>query len=197
MNVYDFDETIYDGESSIEFILAYLKKDPTVVRFLPSIAKLMFRYNRGKATFEDFTRDYAPVLQRYFAENNVDLMALVSGFWDKRMHKIKPFYRERQQEDDVIITASPYFMMDDVCERLGVRHLPRAQGGPLPRRLPGRRDRRLLHRFGERLVFVPAREARLHGQGEQDHADQMKKPLNGAAFSNSEFKKRPAGRFFI
>ena len=43
MNVYDFDETIYDGESSIEFILAYLKKDPTIVRFLPSIAKLRMR----------------------------------------------------------------------------------------------------------------------------------------------------------
>ena len=123
MNVYDFDETIYDGESSIEFLLCYLREDPSVVRFLPSVARLMFRYNRGKATFEDFTRDYAPVLQRYFAENNVDLMALVSGFWDKRMHKIKPFYRELQREDDVIITASPYFMMNDICERLGVRHL--------------------------------------------------------------------------
>ena len=123
MNVYDFDETIYDGESSIEFLLCYLREDPSVVRFLPSVARLMFRYNRGKATFDDFSRDYAPVLRDYFAKNDVDLMRLVSGFWDKRMHKIKPFYRKIQQPDDVIITASPYFMMDDICRRLGVRHL--------------------------------------------------------------------------
>ena len=37
MNVYDFDETIYDGESSVEFIAAYLKKDPSVIRFFPSV----------------------------------------------------------------------------------------------------------------------------------------------------------------
>ena len=123
MNVYDFDETIYDGESSIEFILLYLKKDPTIVRFLPSIAKLMKQYNRGEARFEDFAENYAPKLQAYFAHNKVDVASLVSGFWDKRMHKIKPFYRELQREDDVIITASPYFMMNDICERLGVRHL--------------------------------------------------------------------------
>ena len=123
MNVYDFDETIYDGESSIEFLFCYLREDPSVVRFLPSVAKLMFRYNRGKATFEDFTRDYAPALRDYFARNDVDLMKLVSGFWDKRMHKIKPFYHEQQRPDDVIITASPYFMMNDICARLGVRHL--------------------------------------------------------------------------
>ena len=123
MNVYDFDETIYDGESSIEFILAYLKKDPTIVRFLPSIAKLMHRYNRGQARFEDFAETYAPKLQAYFAKNKVDVASLVSGFWDKRMHKIKPFYLRQQQADDVIITASPYFMMNDICRRLGVRHL--------------------------------------------------------------------------
>ncbi len=123
MNVYDFDETIYDGESSIEFILAYLKKDPTIVRFLPSIAKLMRQYNRGQARFEDFAENYAPKLQAYFAENKVDVASLVSGFWDKRMHKIKPFYLRQQRADDVIITASPYFMMDDICRRLGVRHL--------------------------------------------------------------------------
>ena len=123
MNVYDFDETIYDGESSIEFILSYLREDPKIVRFLPSIAKLLFRYNRGQATFDNFTRDYAPVLRRYFEQNDVDLMRLVAGFWDKRMHKIKPFYLRQQQADDVIITASPHFMMDDICERLGVRHL--------------------------------------------------------------------------
>ena len=123
MNVYDFDETIYDGESSVEFIVAFLKKDPSVIRFFPSIAKLMVRYNRGEATVEDFTERYAPQLQAYFAGNKVDLMALVSDFWDKRMYKIKPFYLKQQQPDDVIITASPYFMMEDICRRLGVKHL--------------------------------------------------------------------------
>lgn len=123
MNVYDFDETIYDGESSIEFILAYVKQDPKIIRFFPAIAKIMLQYNRGKITFDDFSKKYAPTLAAYFAENAVSLDVLVPAFWDKRMHKIKPFYKALQKEDDVILTASPSFMMRDVCDRLGVKHL--------------------------------------------------------------------------
>lgn len=123
MNVYDFDETIYDGESSVEFILAYLKKDPGIITFLPTVAKVMFLYKRGKITFDDFVGKYASQLKKYFERNEVDISSFVSEFWDKRMKKIKPFYLEIQQEDDVIITASPEFMMKDVCDRLGIKHL--------------------------------------------------------------------------
>ena len=123
MNVYDFDETIYDGESSVEFILSYLREDPKVVRFIPSIVRIMFLYERGKITFDDFSQKYAPSLCRYFAANNVAVEHLVSGFWDRHMHKIKPFYLAQKQPGDVILTASPTFMMREVCDRLGVKNL--------------------------------------------------------------------------
>lgn len=123
MNVYDFDETIYDGESSIEFILSYMRHDPKIVRFVPAITKIMFLYERGKITFDDFSQKYAPALSRYFAANNVAVEHLVQSFWDKHMHKIKPFYLAQKKEDDVILTASPTFMMREVCDRLGVKHL--------------------------------------------------------------------------
>ncbi|MGN1418377.1 MAG: HAD family hydrolase [Acutalibacteraceae bacterium] len=123
MNVYDFDETIYDGESSVEFILMYLKKDPKIITFLPTVFKVIIQYNRGKISFDDFVGKYANQLKKYFENNNVDLQSLVSKFWDKHMHKIKPFYKELQKEDDVILTASPEFMMRDICDRLGIKHL--------------------------------------------------------------------------
>ena len=123
MNVYDFDETIYDGESSIEFIFDYLRVDPKIVKFVPAIAKIMFLYERGKISFDDFSKKYAPKLAEYFSKNDVAVEHLVKDFWDKRMHKIKPFYLQQQKEDDVILTASPTFMMREVCDRLGVRNL--------------------------------------------------------------------------
>lgn len=123
MNVYDFDETIYDGESSIEFILQYIRVDPSIVRFLPAIFKVLRRYNRGEVTFESFTQEYSPVFREYFAKKSPALEGLVDDFWDKREHKIKPFYRRLQRSDDVIITASPYFMMEEICKRIGVKHL--------------------------------------------------------------------------
>ena len=41
MNVYDFDDTIYDGDSSIDFFKFFIKKDPSVITYAPSIAKIM------------------------------------------------------------------------------------------------------------------------------------------------------------
>lgn len=123
MNAYDFDETIYDGESSVEFILAYLKKDPKIITFLPTVFKVLMLYNKGKITFEDFCGKYAAKLKKYFERNTVDIDSMVSEFWDKRMHKIKPFYKQIQKEDDLIITASPEFMMREIADRLGVKNL--------------------------------------------------------------------------
>ena len=123
MNVFDFDETIYDGESSVEFILYYLRHDLKIIKFLPTVFKVFFQYNKGKITFDDFTHKYAGELKNYFEKNNVDLSGLVDSFWNKRMHKIKPFYKEIQRDDDVIITASPYFMMEEICKRIGVKNL--------------------------------------------------------------------------
>ena len=123
MNVYDFDETIFDGESSVEFILQYVRVDPFIARFFPDIIKTMRRYRRGEVTIESFAQEYAPVFKTYFAAHSPDLESLVSSFWDAREHRIKPFYRRLQRSDDVIITASPYFMMREICDRIGVKHL--------------------------------------------------------------------------
>ena len=35
MNVYDFDKTIYDGDSTIDFYLFSIKKDFTLIRYFP------------------------------------------------------------------------------------------------------------------------------------------------------------------
>ncbi|MCM1364626.1 MAG: haloacid dehalogenase-like hydrolase [Faecalibacterium sp.] len=123
MNAYDFDETIYDGESSLEFIFSYLKTDPKIITFLPTVIKIMYLYKKEKITFDDFTNKYAHTLKKYFAENDVDVSGLVTKFWDKHEKKIKPFYKDIQRDDDVIITASPEFMMREICNRIGVKHL--------------------------------------------------------------------------
>ena len=114
---------VYDGESSVEFILAYLKHDLGILKFIPGIAKAMLKYQKGAITFDDFMKNHAAKITDFFAKNNVDLMPLVKDFWDRHEKQIKPFYAHVHREDDVIITASPEFMMYDICERIGVKHL--------------------------------------------------------------------------
>ena len=55
MNAYDFDETIYDGESSVEFVFAFIKHDPSVLKFIPKVLKEFVRYSKGLLTVEEFT----------------------------------------------------------------------------------------------------------------------------------------------
>ena len=123
MNVYDFDGTIYDGESSVEFIFEYLKHDIRVLKFIPGMTKAMIKYQQGKVTFDDFLNNYASKITDFFRSNNVELMPLVKDFWDRHEKQIKPFYAHVHRDDDVIITASPEFMMHDICERIGVKNL--------------------------------------------------------------------------
>ena len=44
-------------------------------------------------------------------------------FWNIHKYNIKAFYYETQQEDDVIISASPYFLLEPIIKELGIKHL--------------------------------------------------------------------------
>ena len=119
MNVYDFDDTIYDGESALDFFFYYLKKTPYLVRYIPKVLYAMYKYKRGRVTVEQALEIYAPFIERYF-RNIDDFEADAVDFWDKHMHRIKPFYKELQREDDVVVTASPEASMKEICRRLGI-----------------------------------------------------------------------------
>ena len=123
MNAYDFDETIYDGESSVDFFLYCFKYDPKLIRFLPAVLKAYILYKKEKISLDEMLNKYGKELEDYFSSHQTQINNLVKSFWDKRMNKIKPFYLELQKEDDVIITASPRFMIQEICERLGVKNL--------------------------------------------------------------------------
>ena len=121
MNVYDFDNTIYDGESALDFFFFYLKRDPWLLKYLPKILNALYRYKRGKVTVEQALEKYAPFVEDY-VRRIPDLRADAKVFWDEKEKKIKPFYKTLQREDDVIVTASPENTMAEICDRLGVRH---------------------------------------------------------------------------
>ncbi len=121
MNVYDFDNTIYRGESALDFFFFYIKKTPYLLKYLPKVFYALYRYKRGRMTVEDALRKYASFVEVYFRGIS-DLDADIKEFWDGHMHKIKPFYKDIQQPDDVIVTASFELTMREICSRLGVKH---------------------------------------------------------------------------
>lgn len=121
MNVFDFDNTIYDGESALDFFFFYIKKTPYLVKYIPKVLRALVRYKAGKVTVEQALTEYAPFVEEYF-RSIPDFHADSVDFWNRHMHKIKPFYASLHTEDDIIVTASPENTMREICERLGIRH---------------------------------------------------------------------------
>ncbi len=120
MNVYDFDNTIYDGESTLDLFFFYLRRQPRLLRNLPTVLSAFARYKRGEVTLEEMTDRYLPMVEKEIL-NVCDFENDPAVFWDAHMDKIKPLYRKLQREDDLIITASPDFTIEEICRRLGIR----------------------------------------------------------------------------
>lgn len=120
MNVFDFDNTIYDGESCFDLFKFYLKKDPALIKLFPKVIKGFALYKRGKLSIEQMISKYGVLAEEGLSKIDYDNDSKL--FWDKHMHKIKPFYKDIQSDDDLIITASPDFHIKEICERLGINN---------------------------------------------------------------------------
>lgn len=119
MRVLDFDNTIYDGESPLDFYLFSLRYNPFVLRFAPRVIRQSYRYKRARVTLEEMEAVVAKCGQAYL-DSFDDIEGMIERFWDTHMHKIKSWYIP--QPDDVIMTASFDCMMDVIMERLGIQN---------------------------------------------------------------------------
>lgn len=118
MRVFDFDNTIYNGESIFHFYLFSMKYNPRVVKYIPVVIFNLIKYKLGKTTMKDLEEAVKKYAADYFnAFDNKDEM--VVRFWDTHIKNIKSWYVP--QEDDVIITASVNLIMDELCKRLGIK----------------------------------------------------------------------------
>ena len=141
MNVYDFDYTIYAGDSTLDFYFFCLKKQPSIVIALPTQVYGAILYKLKKCTKTEFKEKFycfLPLLK------NVD--KLIEEFWEKNKHKMKEFYFKQKQPDDVIISASPSFLLKSICNKLEIKHLIASQVDKLSGKYTG------LNCYGEEKV---------------------------------------------
>ncbi len=113
MNVYDFDNTIYDGDSSIDFFLYALSRDWKIGLKIPGIF-LLFIMNKMKLTSTERLKEhfFAFITHMENAEGEVQSFAL------KNMSKIKAWYLMGRSREDIIITASPEFLVQAFMDHL-------------------------------------------------------------------------------
>jgi phosphoserine phosphatase len=120
MNVYDFDNTIYDGESGLDIFLFFFKLDPLgVFKYAGKFGEGFIRYKRNKIQIDDVKNEYGYMLKEYLAKvENLD--EKLECFWDKKQKKIKPFYESVRKNDDIIISACPEPMLKIMLNRMGI-----------------------------------------------------------------------------
>lgn len=119
MIVYDFDDTIYDGDSSVDFYKYCLGKKPFIV--LWSFIVTLFWVPLYILKIKNHREVKEKVFHFLVRFNNVE--ELVEDFWDNNQHKIKKWYLEQQQKDDVVISASFDFLIKPICYRLKIKNV--------------------------------------------------------------------------
>ena len=105
VNVYDFDNTIYRGESLVDFILWYMRRDPGIWPHLPGLACIGIKDALHLFTVEQAVAAYAAFLESYYVKMG-DLRESSVQFWDRHEKKIKPWYAAVRREDDIIISGT-------------------------------------------------------------------------------------------
>ena len=114
-NVYDFDNTIYRGDSSVDFFRHCAGKYPRA--YLSALASLpsLLLMQLGLA---DKTR----VKQRFYRylRHVPDVLEEVERFWLTHDKNLKDWYFAQKREDDLIISASPEFLLLPLLKRLGL-----------------------------------------------------------------------------
>lgn len=113
--MYDFDKTIYPKDSSIEFYFYNLKKHPDIILLWPmqALALLMYKFKKITKT------EMKTLFYRYF-EWIPNIEQNVIDFWEKNKHMMNAYYLNQKDSSDVIISASPEFLLKPICDELGV-----------------------------------------------------------------------------
>ena len=157
MNIYDFDGTLYSGDSTVDFLKYSFKKHPGLVRFLPAMGIAALKHYGFKSI------DKTAMKQVFYSMfTGYDAAAMLEEFWDIHQTNLFPWYHGKQQkEDDIIISASPEFLLHPICNRLGIRHLMASRVDPKTGKYTG------LNCWG------PEKVIRLRDQMDIDHCDKF------------------------
>ena len=133
MRVFDFDGTIYNGDSTYDFYLYLIKKQPKVLIYLPYFiySYILYKLNikiKNKDKFDFLSDDDFLVLNKTYLKENFfmflnaikqeEIDDYIYDFWIEKIkqNKIFNYYIKDRRKDDVIISASPRFLLEPIAK---------------------------------------------------------------------------------
>ena len=116
MNAYDFDNTVFRGDSTARFYIFCLLRTPRMILRVPRLLwEAVFVLKKDKQRFKENMFAFLSDLD--------DPEKMIAAFWKKNRRRIKRFYEDGRREDDIILSASPEFLLRPILSELGVKKL--------------------------------------------------------------------------
>ena len=117
MNTYDFDQTIFFPDSSYCFVMYCLRRYPLrLLGSLPGVAWTGLKHAIKRAETKELKEQVFSFLPRL-----EDVDAVVAAFWEENRNRVSQWYLRQKRADDIIISASPEFLLRPMAEELGVK----------------------------------------------------------------------------
>ena len=127
IDVYDFDGTIYDGDSTMDFYFYCLRKKPGIARHLPAAALAALRLALKKTDLTGFKSVFFRFVQ------DIDVDAMAESFWqtEAAQSKLGKWFDSSPRDLPFIIaSASPEFELAPIAKKLGASALIATKADP-------------------------------------------------------------------
>lgn len=119
MNVYDFDGTIYNGDSGVDFVkFMFRKKKMLVLKYLVFSLKYIIRYKLKKIPFKEMKQNLFA-----FVKEVDDLKSFTEEFAEIHKNNIKDYYLRLRRDDDLVISASLDFYLIPLCNKMNINNV--------------------------------------------------------------------------
>lgn len=118
VDVFDFDKTLYRGDSTVDFYFFCVRRRPWIILLLPVFGVSLVLFAARLISMEKLKTSMFFFL-RFLREGTAD--ALIKTFWDINRKKFNPFFtQEFMERQCIVISASPEALVAEGCRNRGV-----------------------------------------------------------------------------
>ena len=119
LEVYDFDGTIYEGDSTIDFIKYLTKRKKSIILHYPKMCIYFIKYKLKLIEKETMKECFFEIFNKFESiDNELEL------FWNTYEKNIKDFYKNKKShKNDIIASASPYFLLEPIAKKYKIKKL--------------------------------------------------------------------------
>ena len=120
MKAFDFDNTLYRGESSLDFSLYMIRTHKKILLYLPVIMANAISYKLCLVDKDKLGAEISKYMKLIIRDKH-EIRHLVKTFWQTHAGRLDANMLRRVGPNDLIITAGPDFLLDGL-DRIEILH---------------------------------------------------------------------------